>query len=115
MAMIVDLDLDMDLDMDMNMDMDMIRTETNRNSICLGSVSTFLAKLYKKCFGTVSKRTETKNLRFEINRSWRLIQFYVMDMDMDMDMGTGMGMDMGHFSFVSVCFEWSLGVSVISK
>jgi hypothetical protein len=54
-----------------------VRTETNRNSICFGSVSVFFAKL--SCNGH------------------------------------GHGHGHGHFSFVSVCFEWSLDVLVIPK
>jgi hypothetical protein len=36
-------------------------------------------------------------------------------MSVDMDMDLDMDIDMVIFPLVSVCFEWSLGISVISK
>jgi hypothetical protein len=91
-----------------------VRTETNQNSIYLGSFSVFSRnkKNFSVCFG-VSEPFETnrnKKSAFRIIPKLKLIHFYVMDMGVDSDMD----MDMVVF-FCFGLFRIFLGVSVISK
>jgi hypothetical protein len=76
-----------------------VRTETNRNSMCFGSVLVFFAV----CFET----NQNKNSVFR-NKPKLKINTFLCN-------GHGRGHGQGYFSIVSVCFGWSFGVSVISK
>ncbi len=97
--------MDMVKDIDKDKDMDTIFCfSSNRNKPKL-SVFWLCFSFFNKnkkiglfrCFRTVSRRTETKNQSLNTNRNRKLCNGH------------------GHFSFVLVCFELSLGVSVISK
>jgi hypothetical protein len=53
-----------------------------------------------RCFGTVTKRPETKDRRFETLRNWRLIHFYVIDIGVDLDMDMAIFICFGLFWMV---------------
>ncbi len=96
------------MDMEMDADTDTIffvsvRTETNQKSICFGSVTVVFTnlKIISACVG-VSEQFQTKQKKIDVSKKPKLKINTLLRRH-----------GLGHFSIVLVCFEWSLGVSVI--